>query len=102
MELNYVVLQGRFSSDGKFVGGSYVPEVIEKLMSEAYKTVGQSERLYRMRIAVQLEDLGAEVEFCNPVPEKQGEPQAPTAPHCVTAGNLIPAQGIDTAPEVVA
>ena len=25
MEKNYVEIQGRFSSDGKFVGGNYVP-----------------------------------------------------------------------------
>ena len=108
MELNYVVLQGRFSSDGKFVGGNYVPDVINQLMEDAYSTIGQSENLYRMRIAVQIEDLGAEVEFCNPVKEKPAvETQVPATPRCVTAGKLIPAQSadpvaVDQAPEVVA
>mgnify|MGYP007126227165 CR=1 FL=1 len=38
MEKNYVEIQGRFSSDGMFVGGNYVPEVIDKLMNDVYST----------------------------------------------------------------
>lgn len=104
MEKNYVEIQGRFSSDGRFVGGSYVPEVIDRLMDDAYSTLGQVGSLYRLRVTVEVEDLGAEVKFGKLMKEKQ---QIPTAPQCVTAGKLIPAQGadpvaIDPAPEVVA
>ena len=49
MEKNYVEIQGRFSSDGMFVGGNYVPEVIDKLMNDVYSTLGQAGSLYRLR-----------------------------------------------------
>lgn len=93
MKKNYVEIQGSFSSDGKFVGGNYVPEVIDKLMDDAYSTIGQADGLYRLRVTVEVEDMGAEIKF--------GKPVQP-APQCVTAGKLIPAQVIDPAPEVVA
>lgn len=106
MEKNYVEIQGSFSSDGKFVGGNYVPEVIDKLMNDAYSTLGQAGNLYRLRVTVEVEDLGAEVKFGKPMQEKAApEPQVPTIPRCVTAGKLIPAVDpvdIDPAPEVVA
>ena len=60
MEKNYVEIQGRFSSDGRFVGGNYVPEVIDKLMNDVYSTLGQAGSLYRLRVTVEVEDLGAE------------------------------------------
>lgn len=108
MEKNYVEIQGRFSSDGKFVGGNYVPEVLDQLMDDAYSTLGQAGNLYRLRVTVEVEDLGAEVKFGKPTQEKPAvEPQVPSAPRCVTAGKLIPAVdavpvAIDPAPEVVA
>ena len=57
MEKNYVEIQGRFSSDGRFVGGNYVPEVIDKLMNDVYSTLGQAGSLYRLRVTVEVEDL---------------------------------------------
>lgn len=103
MEKNYVEIQGRFSSDGKFVGGNYVPNVIDQLIGDAYSTIGQAEGLCRLRVTVEVEDLGAEVKFGKPMQEKAAvEPQVPPAPRCVTAGTLIPAKSIDPAPEVVA
>lgn len=105
---NYVEIQGRFSSDGKFVGGSYVPEVLDRLMGDVYYTLGQAESLYRLRVTVEMEDLGAEVKFGKSTHEKAAvETQVPTVPRCVTAGKLIPAQSaapatVDPAPEVVA
>lgn len=106
MEKNYVEIQGRFSSDGRFVGGNYVPEVIDKLMDDAYSTLGKAGSLYRLLVTVEVEDLGAEVKFGKPTQEKPAvEPQVPTIPRCVTAGKLIPAVDpvdIGPAPEVVA
>lgn len=103
MEKNYVEIQGRFSSDGRFVGGNYVPEVIDKLMNDVYSTIGMEDGLCRLRVTVEVESLGAEIKFGNPMQEKPAvEPQALPAPQCVTACKLIPAQGIDPAPEVVA
>ena len=103
MEKNFVEIQGRFSSDGKFVGGNYVPEVIDKLMNDAYSTLGQAGSLYRLRVTVEVEDLGVEVKFGKSVGETQHSP----APQRLTAGKLIPAPevsptAIDPAPEVVA
>lgn len=69
MEKNYVEIQGRFSSDGRFVGGNYVPEVIDKLMNDVYSTLGQAGSLYRLRVTVEVEDLGAEVKFGKPASE---------------------------------
>ena len=96
MEKNYVEIQGRFSSDGMFVGGNYVPEVIDKLMNDVYSTLGQAGSLYRLRVTVEVEDLGAEVKF---------ETQHSPALQSLTAGKLIPAPdvppaAIDPAPEV--
>ena len=96
MEKNYVEIQGRFSSDGRFVGGNYVPEVIDKLMNDVYSTLGQAGSLYRLRVTVEVEDLGAEVKF--------GKPASPALQR-LTAGKLIPAPdispaAIDPAPEV--
>lgn len=103
MEKNYVEIQGRFSSDGMFVGGNYVPEVIGKLMNDAYSILGQAGSLYRLRVTVEAEDLGAEVKFCKPVSGTQHSP----APQRLTAVEPIPAPdvspvAIDPAPEVVA
>lgn len=108
MEKNYVEIQGRFSSDGRFVGGNYVPEVyvpevIDKLMNDAYSTLCQAGSLYRLRVTVEVEDLGAEVKFGKSVGETQHSP----SPQRLTAGKLIPAPdvspaAIDPAPEVVA
>ena len=103
MEKNYVEIQGRFSSDGKFVGGNYVPNVIDQLIGDAYSTIGQAEGLCRLRVTVEVEDLGAEVKFGKPASETQHSP----ALQRLTAGKLIPAPevsptAIDPAPEVVA
>ena len=103
MEKNYVEIQGRFSSDGRFVGGNYVPEVIDKLMNDVYSTLGQAGSLYRLRVTVEVEDLGAEVKFGKPASETQHSP----APQRLTAVEPIPAPdvspaAIDPAPEVVA
>ena len=106
MEKNFVEVQGRFSSDGKFVGGSYVPEVLDRLMGDVYSTLGQAESLYRLRVTVEMEDLGAEVKFGKLTHEKAAvEPQVPTVPRCVTAGKPIPAPDVSPvsiypAPEV--
>lgn len=103
MEKNYVEIQGRFSSDGRFVGGSYVPEVLDRLMDDAYSTISKEDGLCRLRVTVEVESLGAEVRFGKPMQEKPAvEPQVLPAPQCVTAGKLIPAQSIDPEPEVVA
>lgn len=103
MEKNYVEIQGRFSSDGRFVGGNYIPEVIDKLMNDVYSTLGQAGSLYRLRVTVEVEDLGAEVKFGKPASETQHSP----ALQRLTAGKPIPAPdvspaAIDPAPEVVA
>lgn len=94
MEKNYVEIQGRFSSDGMFVGGNYVPEVIDKLMNDVYSTLGQAGSLYRLRVTVEVEDLGAEVKFGKPASETQHSP----APQRLTAGKLIPAPDISLPP----
>ena len=52
MEKNYVEIQGRFSSDGRFVGGNYVPEVIDKLMNDVYSTLGQAGSLCKRNAAL--------------------------------------------------
>ena len=101
MEKNYVEIQGRFSSDGMFVGGNYVPEVIDKLMNDVYSTLGQAGSLYRLRVTVEVEDLGAEVKFGKTASETLHSPP----PQRLTAGKLIPAPdispaAIDPAPEV--
>lgn len=81
MEKNYVEIQGRFSSDGRFVGGNYVPEVIDKLMNDVYSTLGQAGSLYRLRVTVEVKDLGAEVKFGKPaLHEKQIQNRL--APNC--------------------
>ena len=108
LEKNYVEIQGRFSSDGRFVGGSYVPEILDRLMDDAYSTLGQAGSLYRLRVTVEVEDLGAEVKFGKTTQEKAAvKSQVQTMPRCMTAGKLIPAQSadpvaVDPAPEVVA
>lgn len=74
MEKNYVEIQGHFSGSGKFVGTTYVPEVINQLMDETYPSLGQKENLVRLRITVEIEDLGAEVKFGKPVPSQDIDP----------------------------
>ena len=98
MKKSFVEVQGRFDDGGKFVGSTYVPQVVDTLMQEAYQAVGAANGLSRLRITVEVEDLGAEVTFssntlCAPV--KNAEPS------CVTAGKLIEPDIIPV-PEVVA
>ena len=74
MEKNYVEIQGHFSDSGKFVGTTYVPKVINRLMDETYSSLGQAENLVRLRVTVEIEDLGAEVKFGKPVPSQDIDP----------------------------
>lgn len=94
MKRSFVEVQGRFDDGGKFVGCTYVPQVIDTLMQEAYQAVGAANGLSRLRITVEVEDLGAEVTFGGLTPEKSA------APSCVTAGKLIQ-PAIIPVPEVV-
>ena len=77
MEKNYVEIQGHFSDSGKFVGTTYVPKVINRLMDETYALIGQAgqgENLVRLRVTVEIEDMGAEVKFGKPVPSQNIDP----------------------------
>ena len=101
MEKNYVEIQGRFSSDGKFMDGKYVPGIVEELLDSVSGAFKDPTGLHRLRVEV--EDLGADVKFGKPASETQPSP----APQRLTAGKLIPAPdvspaAIDPEPEVVA
>lgn len=103
MEKNYVEIQGRFSSDGKFMYGKYVPGIVDELLDSVSGAFNDTTGLHRLRVTVEVEDLGADVKFGKPASETQHSP----APQRLTAGKLIPAQdispaAIDPAPEVVA
>lgn len=104
MEKNYVEIQGRFSSDGKFMDGSkYVPDIVNELLDSVSGAFKDTTGLHRLRVTVEVEDLGAEVKFGKPASETQHSP----ALQRLTAGKLIPASdispaAIDPAPEVVA
>lgn len=103
MEKNYVEIQGRFSSDGKFMDGKYVPGIVDELLDSVSGVFNDTTGLHRLRVTVEVEDLGADVKFGKPASETQHS----SAPQRLTAGNLIPAQSaapatVDPAPEVVA
>ena len=108
MEKNFVEIQGRFSSDGKFMDGKYIPGIVDELLDSVSGAFEDITGLHRLKVTVEVEDLGAEVKFGKPTQEKATvEPQVPSEPRCVTAGKLIPAPdvsptAIDPAPEVVA
>ena len=100
MEKNYVEIQGRFSSDGRFVGDES-GRCVEVAQEQSHAVL----RVMRGRESngAAAEDLGAEVKFGKPASETQHSP----APQRLTAGKLIPAPdvspvSIDPAPEVVA
>lgn len=101
MEKNYVEIQGRFSSDGKFMDGKYVPSIVDELLDSVSGVFNDTTGLHRLRVTVEVEDLGADVKFGKPASKTQHSPQR------FTAGKLIPAQSdapatVDPAPEVVA
>lgn len=101
MEKNYVAIQGRFSSDGKFMDGKYVPGIVDELLGSVSGAFKDTTGLHRLRVTVEVEDLGADVMFGKPASEMQHSP----APQRLTAGKLIPASdvppaAIDPAPEV--
>ncbi len=103
MEKNYVAIQGRFSSDGKFMDDKYVPGIVDELLDSVSGAFKDTTGLHRLRVTVEVEDLGADVKFGKPASETQHSP----APQRLTAGKLIPAPdvspaAIDPAPEVVA
>lgn len=103
MEKNYVEIQGRFSSDGKFMDGKYVPGIVDELLDSVSGAFNDTTGLHRLRVTVEVEDLGADVKFGKPASETQHSP----APQRLTVGKLIPAPdisptAIDPAPEVVA
>ena len=101
MEKNYVEIQGRFSSDGMFVGDKYVPIIVDELLNSVSGAFKDTTSLHRLRVTVEVEDLGADVKFGKPASETQNS----SAPQRLTAGKLIPAPdvspvAIDPAPEV--
>ena len=101
MEKNYVEIQGRFSSDGKFMDGKYVPGIVDELLDSVSGAFNDTTGLHRLRVTVEVEDLGADVKFGKPASETQHSP----APQRLTVGKLIPAPdisptAIDPAPEV--
>ena len=103
MEKNFVEIQGRFSSDGKFMDGKYIPGIIDELFDSVSGAFEDITGLHRLKVTVEVEDLGADIKFGKPVSEAQHSP----APQRLTAGKLIPAPdvspaAIDPAPEVVA
>lgn len=98
---NYVEIQGRFSSDGKFMDGKYVPGIVDELLDSVSGAFNDTTGLHRLRVTVEVEDLGADVKFGKPASETQHSP----APQRLTVGKLIPAPdisptAIDPAPEV--
>lgn len=103
MEKNYVEIQGRFSSDGKFMDGKYIPGIVDELLDSVSGAFEDITGLHRLKVTVEVEDLGADIKFGKPVSEAQHS----SAPQRLTAGKLIPAPdvspaAIDPAPEVVA
>ena len=78
---------------------SYTHLLLDSVSGAFNDTTG----LHRLRVTVEVEDLGADVKFGKPASETQHSP----ALQRLTAGKLIPAQdispaAIDPAPEVVA
>ena len=103
MEKNYVEIQGRFSSDGKFMDGKYIPGIVDELLDSVSGAFEDITGLHRLKVTVEVEDLGADIKFGKPVSEAQHSP----APQRLTAGKLIPAPDVSPAaiypaPEVVA
>lgn len=103
MEKNYVEIQGRFSSDGKFMDGKYVPGIVDELLDSVSGVFNDTTGLHRLRVTVEVEDLGADVKFGKPASKTQHS----SAPQRFTAGKLIPAQSdapatVDPASDVVA
>lgn len=103
MEKNYCEIQGRFSSDGKFMDGKYVPGIVDELLDSVRVHSTTLPVCTACAVTVEVEDLGADVKFGKPASETQHSP----ALQRLTAGKLIPAQdispaAIDPAPEVVA
>ena len=78
-----VNLQGLCAEgNGQFVGINYVPKVIDRLMNKADSAIKHKDHIYRMRITVEVEDLGADIQYDD--------------------DEITPAVDIDPAPEVVA
>ena len=81
--------------------GKYVPGIVDELLDSVSGAFNDTTGLYRLRVTVEVEDLGAEVKFGKPASETQHSP----ALQRLTAGKLIPAPdispaAIDPAPEV--
>ena len=85
MEKNYVEIQGRFSSDGKFMDGKYVPGIVDELLDSVSGAFNDTTGLHRLRVTVEVEDLGADVKFGKPASETQHSP----APQRLTVGKLM-------------
>lgn len=103
MKKNHVAIQGRFSNDGKFIDGKYVPDIVDKLLSSVSGAFEDDNALHRLKVTVEVEDLGAEIKFGKTASGTQHSP----APQRLTAVEPIPAPdvspaAIDPAPEVVA
>lgn len=103
MEKNFVEIQGRFSSDGKFMEGKYIPGIVDELLDSVSGAFENTTGLHRLKVTVEVEDLGADIKFGKPISETQHSP----APQRLTAGKLISSPdvslaAIDPAPEVVA
>lgn len=91
MNKNYVEIQGRFSSDGKYMDGKFVPGIVDQLLDSISDAFEDEAALHRLRVTVEVVDLGADVKFGNAEPDK-----APEVVRCDPTSNLIPV------PEVVA
>ena len=48
MEKNYVAIQGRFSSDGKFMDGKYVPGIVDELLDSVSGAFNDTTGLHRL------------------------------------------------------
>ena len=90
MNKNFVEIQGRFSSDGKFMDGKFVPGIVDELLNSVSGAFEDESGLHRLRVTVEVEDLGADIKFG--ITEQA---KTPEVVRCDPTGNLIPA------PEVV-
>lgn len=83
---SFVEVQGRFSDNGKFVSGTYVPQIVDSFMQEVYQHIGDAAGLSRLRITVEVEDLGAEIKYGG---DTLDAPAKNADPSCATDGKLV-------------
>lgn len=95
---SFVEVQGLFSDDGKFVNGTYVPQIVDTFMQEVYQHIGDVAGLSRLRITVEVEDLGAEIKYGG---DTLDAPAKSADTSCATDGQLVK-PAIIPVPEVVA